>query len=75
MPYCTSCGSPIPEGQGSSCSMCYGDPWHGHDGYMLREMERQEEDERQKEAAIEHQIEEELQRQMDKEQHEEITGM
>ncbi len=33
MPYCSSCGSPIPEGQGSSCSMCYGDIAYGSDGY------------------------------------------
>ena len=33
MPNCTSCGSPIPEGQGNSCSMCYGDIAHGSDGY------------------------------------------
>lgn len=33
MPYCTSCGLEIPEGQGSLCSMCYGDISHGHDGY------------------------------------------
>ena len=33
MTYCTSCGSPIPEGQGKSCSMCYGDIEHGKDGY------------------------------------------
>ncbi len=31
--YCTSCGLPIPEGQGNSCSMCYGDIDHGRDGY------------------------------------------
>ena len=30
---CTSCGSPIPDGQGKSCSMCYGDIAHGTDGY------------------------------------------
>lgn len=30
---CTSCGSEIPDDQGSSCSMCYGDIEHGHDGY------------------------------------------
>ncbi len=58
MPNCSSCGAPIPEGQGSSCSMCYGDPWHGRDGYALRELERQQEEELQKQAAIEHQIEE-----------------
>ena len=33
MPHCTSCGSPIPEGQGKSCSMCYGDIAYGSDGY------------------------------------------
>jgi hypothetical protein len=33
MPNCTSCGSSIPNGQGSSCSMCYGDISHGSDGY------------------------------------------
>lgn len=31
--YCSSCGSPIPDGQGRSCSMCYGDIAHGKDGY------------------------------------------
>lgn len=40
MSYCTSCGSSIPDGQGSSCSMCYGDPYHGRDGYYLQELER-----------------------------------
>ncbi len=33
MPSCSSCGSEIPDGQGSSCSMCYGDIAHGRDGY------------------------------------------
>ena len=32
MNYCTSCGIDIPDGQ-NSCSMCYGDPGHGSDGY------------------------------------------
>lgn len=48
--YCTSCASPIPDGQGKSCSMCYGDVDHGSDGYYRRWLEnecRQEEDERQ----------------------------
>lgn len=45
MPYCTSCGSEIPDGQGNSCSMCYGDVAWGTDGYYLEFMEaaRQEE--------------------------------
>ena len=33
MPYCSSCGLPIPEGQGNVCSMCYGDISYGIDGY------------------------------------------
>jgi hypothetical protein len=48
MPYCSSCGAPIPEGQGSSCSMCYGDPWYGRDGYALRELEEQMQQEYQR---------------------------
>jgi len=43
MKHCTSCGSPIPDGQGKSCSMCYGDIAHGTDGYYenwAREQER-----------------------------------
>lgn len=32
MGYCSSCGSPVPDGQ-SSCSMCYGDIGYGSDGY------------------------------------------
>jgi len=31
-PYCKSCGVTIPEGQ-DYCSMCYGDPGYGNDGY------------------------------------------
>lgn len=39
--YCTSCGASIPEGQGKSCSMCYGDIDHGRDGYYREWMEQQ----------------------------------
>jgi hypothetical protein len=52
MAYCASCGRPIPDDQGSSCSMCYGDIAHGHDGYYeqyMRDCEEQEE--RQNEAS------------------------
>ena len=61
MPYCTSCGSPIPEGQGSSCSMCYGDIAHGKDGYYQRWAEEWEEERqhREQQDAIERQAEEE----------------
>ena len=41
MPYCTSCGSFIPEGQGKSCSMCYGDIDHGKDGYYRKILEEE----------------------------------
>ena len=42
MPYCSSCGLPIPEGQGSSCSMCYGDVDHGRDGYYRQQLEEEQ---------------------------------
>lgn len=42
MSSCSSCGSPIPDGQGSSCSMCYGDPHYGSDGYYMDWCEEQE---------------------------------
>ena len=48
MPNCTSCGSPIPEGQGNSCSMCYGDIDYGRDGYYREWVEGQEQQREQK---------------------------
>lgn len=49
MANCSSCGLEIPDDQGSSCSMCYGDIAHGHDGYYeewaKQEIERSEESE------------------------------
>lgn len=42
---CTSCGSPSPDGQGKSCSMCYGDPDYGRDGYYREWLEYQQEQE------------------------------
>ena len=42
MPYCSSCGSEIPEGQGSCCSMCYGDIAYGRDGYYQEWAEQQQ---------------------------------
>ena len=42
MKHCSSCGSPIPDGQGKSCSMCYGDIDHGRDGYYRQWAEEQE---------------------------------
>ena len=38
MPNCTSCGLPVPDGQGACCSMCYGDPWYGNDGYYMEQL-------------------------------------
>jgi len=49
MPSCSSCGSEIPDGQGSSCSMCYGDVGHGSDGYYQAYMEEWERQEHEKE--------------------------
>ena len=50
--YCSSCGSPIPEGQGNCCSMCYGDIAYGQDGYyekwaqeQMSEQEQEQEEE------------------------------
>jgi len=37
MAYCQMCGIEIPDGQ-SVCSMCYGDPYYGSDGYYLEQM-------------------------------------
>ena len=42
MTYCTSCGSSIPDGQGSSCSMCFGDIEWGNDNYYREWAEREE---------------------------------
>ena len=39
---CVMCGSPIPDNQGSrTCSMCYGDPQHGKDGYYQEYLDAQ----------------------------------
>jgi len=35
---CGSCGIEVPEGQ-RHCSMCYGDPYYGSDGYYLAWLE------------------------------------
>ena len=51
MANCTQCGSPIPNGQ-KICSMCYGDPDHGSDGYYrqyLEQQERRQQEEREQE--------------------------
>jgi len=52
MASCTQCSSSIPDGQ-RTCSMCYGDPDHGQDGYYRRwmEEEQQREDQRAEEEA------------------------
>lgn len=38
---CGSCGSSVPDGQ-PVCSMCYGDPEYGRDGYYRQWLEEQE---------------------------------
>lgn len=44
MPNCVDCGLPVPEGQ-TVCSMCYGDPEYGKDGYYAQWLEEWEEEE------------------------------
>lgn len=41
MAVCLSCASHIPDGQ-KFCSMCYGDPAYGKDGYYQDWLDRQE---------------------------------
>jgi hypothetical protein len=41
---------PIPEGQGSSCSMCFGDIAYGKDGYYQQWAEQQSEQDQNKEC-------------------------
>jgi len=40
--FCKSCGIQIPDGQ-NFCSMCYGDPAYGRDGYYEEYLREQEE--------------------------------
>jgi len=63
MSSCTSCGSPIPDGQGHSCSMCYGDPAYGRDGYYAEYLQRQEEAAAAQRHAEEQQMEDERRQQ------------
>lgn len=35
---CSICGVPVPDGQSGICSVCYGDPEWGTDGYMRASM-------------------------------------
>jgi hypothetical protein len=42
---CVMCGSAVPRGQ-RTCSMCYGDPDHGRDGYYRQWIEQQRDDDR-----------------------------
>jgi hypothetical protein len=47
--HCVDCGSSIPDNQGArTCSMCYGDPNHGKDGYyrQWQDSEREREERR-----------------------------
>ena len=46
MGHCTMCGSRIPDEQ-NVCSMCYGDPYYGRDGYYLEWLMQQQEQEQQ----------------------------
>lgn len=62
MGYCSSCGSPVPDGQ-NSCSMCYGDPAYGRDGHYQNWLEEQwaeEEERHMEEQAFQRQEEREI---------------
>ena len=50
MGYCVMCGSVIPDEQ-TCCSMCYGDPSYGSDGYYEQWLRDQERERQEKEAA------------------------
>lgn len=52
---CSMCGIAIPEGQ-RVCSMCYGDPYYGKDGYYLQWMEEQEREEEERQQEMEEQM-------------------
>lgn len=54
--YCKSCGVSIPDGQ-DICSMCYGDPAYGRDGYYEEYLRGIEEErlEREREEKSQHQ--------------------
>lgn len=51
--YCKSCGISIPDGQ-NFCSMCYGDPAYGSDGYYMDYLEGQREEEEARRREEEH---------------------
>ena len=54
MKYCSGCAAPIHDNQGSKfCSMCYGDPWHGKDGYYLLEIQEHEKQRPEQETEFE----------------------
>ena len=48
MGQCMSCGAWVPDGQ-HTCSMCYGDPYHGNDGHYLRWLEERDREEQEQE--------------------------
>lgn len=52
MARCVQCSISIPEGQ-RTCSMCYGDPDHGRDGYYRKWLEDQWAAEAEQEPEIE----------------------
>ena len=47
---CSMCGSPVPDGQGGLCSMCYGDVGYGSDGYYEEFMRQAEHEPDQQEV-------------------------
>ena len=70
--YCRSCGISIPDGQ-NNCSMCYGDPAYGRDGYYEQYLQQQER-RRQEEKEAEEEYERMMEGQMLKEAVNETSG-
>jgi hypothetical protein len=66
---CSMCGASIPDGQ-DICSMCYGDPGHGSDGYyeaQLLEERRRKEDEAHRDRQHDEYVEEMMRQEQDQE--------
>ena len=47
---CKSCGIEIPNRQ-KFCSVCYGDPFYGTDGYLLAQMQQDFDAQREREES------------------------
>ena len=58
---CSQCGIELPDGQ-NICSMCYGDPYYGTDGYYMHFLEESYKQDQDQEDQWEALMEEERRR-------------